>query len=188
MRPSNKRFSFPQTIHLKLKKQFVAMRILCCIALCVALSDGAELKQTRETFEERIGRMEAGMHRMSIQFDSMVRSVARISKHLKIEKDENKPAPTDNGTEINKLAKRMNDSDLEERVSVLEMQMVGVLSDIETIEGDQSVQDYRLDEAEGEIETIQADVTSIQETITVLVANDEICKVPLPIWNRPIKT
>ena len=149
------------------------MRILCCIALCIALSSGAELKETQETFEERIGRMEAGMHRMSIQFDSMVRSVARISKHLKIEKDENKPAPTDNGTEINKLARWMNDSDLEERVSILEIQMVGVLSDIETIEGDQSVQDYRLDEAEGEIETIQADVTSIQETITVLMANDE---------------
>ena len=149
------------------------MRILCCIALFVALSGGVELKQTRETFVERIDRMEAGMHRMSLQFNYLVKSVARISKHMKMETDENKPEPTNNKTEINAHARLMNDTDLEERVSVLEMQMVGVLNDIETIEGDQSVQDYRLDEAEGEIEAIQTDVTSIQETITVLVANDE---------------
>ena len=92
--------------------------------------------------------MEAGMLHMSAKFNSMVRSVARITKHLKIEKDGNKATPTSNGTEINKplLAKQMNDTDLEERVSTLEMQMVSVLNNIDTIEGDQSVQDYRLDD------------------------------------------
>ena len=152
------------------------MRILCSIALLAALVCGAKLKdKQQETVEDRIGKIEAGMLHMSVQFNSMVRSMARITKHLKIEKDGNKATPTRNGTEINRplLAKQMNDSDLEERVSTLEMQMMSVLNDIETIEGDQSVQDYRLDEAEGKIETIQADVTSIEESITELAATDE---------------
>ena len=152
------------------------MRILCCIALCAALVCGVQLKEKQEeTVEDRIARMEMGMQHMSVQFNSMVRTVARITKRLIIEKDENKATPTSNGTEINKprLAKQMNNSDLEERVSVLEMQMITVLNDIETIEGDQSVQDYRLDEAEGEIETIQNDVTSIEASITELAATDE---------------
>ena len=125
------------------------MQILCCIALCAAVVCGAKLKdKQQETVEDRIDKMEAGMLHMSAKFNSMVRSVARITKHLKIEKDGNKATPTSNGTEINKplLAKQMNDTDLEERVSTLEMQIVSVLNDIETIEGDQSVEDYRLDE------------------------------------------
>ena len=125
------------------------MRIVCCIALCATLVCGAKLKdKQQETVKDRIDKMEAGMLHMSAKLNSMVRSVARITKHLKIEKDGNKATPTSNGTEINKplLAKQMNDTDLEERVSTLEMQIVSVLNDIETIEGDQSVQDYRLDD------------------------------------------
>ena len=125
------------------------MRIVCCIVLWATLVCGAKLKdKQQETVKDRIDKMEAGMLHMSAKLNSLVRSVARITKHLKIEKDGNKATQTSNGTEINKplLAKQMNDTDLEERVSTLEMQMVSVLNDIETIEGDQSVQDYRLDE------------------------------------------
>ena len=109
-------------------------RTLCFIAIGFALLGIAEPGSKQLTVEKRMGRVELAVNQLSM-------SVSKILKHLKIEEVEDNPFLPD--TVI--VPEFLNDTDLEERVTVLENQMSNV----------------------------QEDVAAIEETVTGLQANDE---------------
>ena len=83
----------------------------------------AEPESKQLTVEERMGRVELTVDQLSM-------SVSKILKHLKMEEVEDKPFLRDTAIVLGFL----NDTDLEERVTVLESQMSNVQEDVATIE------------------------------------------------------
>ena len=126
------------------------------------------------TLTDRMTRLEGAVSHLSA-------SIGRIAKYLKIDHRKNPEGDTTEGTDNStdgrtikvEIAPKMNTSDLEDRVTVLEVQMATVLDDVVSIQGDQSVQNYRLDEAETNIQSIQGDLATVEESVTTLFANDE---------------
>ena len=90
-------------------------RTRCFIVIGFALLGIAEPGSKQLTVEKRMGRVEFAVHQLSI-------SVSRILKHLKMEEVEDKSF-LPNTTVVPGF---LNDTDLEERVIVLESQMSNV--------------------------------------------------------------
>ena len=110
-----------------------SFRALCFIGIGFAFLGIVRSGSKQLTVEERIGTVELAVNQLSM-------SVSRILKHLKMEEVEDKPFLPDTAI----VPGFLNDTDLEERVTVLESQMSNV-----------------------------QDVAAIEETVTGLQANDE---------------